>query len=44
MDEKNKSVAYIDGANLHKGISGLGWKLDYLYLEEVKHKLSYTLK
>lgn len=29
MDERNKSIAYIDGANLHKGISGLGWKLDY---------------
>lgn len=22
-------VAYIDGANLHKGIESLGWKLDY---------------
>ncbi len=21
--------AYIDGANLHKGVSGLGWELDY---------------
>ena len=24
------SCAYIDGANLHKGISSLGWKLDYV--------------
>ncbi len=23
------NAAYIDGANLHKGISSLGWKLDY---------------
>lgn len=24
-----KSIVYIDGANLHKGINALGWKLDY---------------
>lgn len=24
-----KNYAFIDGANLHKGISELGWKLDY---------------
>jgi len=24
-----KVIAYIDGANLHKGVEGLGWKLDY---------------
>jgi uncharacterized LabA/DUF88 family protein len=24
-----EAVAYIDGANLHKGTEGLGWKLDY---------------
>jgi len=24
-----KIIAYIDGANLHKSISALGWKLDY---------------
>jgi uncharacterized LabA/DUF88 family protein len=23
------NYAYIDGANLHKGVLGLGWKLDY---------------
>lgn len=23
------NVAYIDGANLHKGVTSLGWKLDY---------------
>lgn len=22
-------IAYIDGANLHKGVIGLGWRLDY---------------
>ena len=26
---KNENYAYIDGANLHKGISSLGWQLDY---------------
>ena len=29
MDKKKKNVAYIDAANLHKGIASLGWKLDY---------------
>ena len=23
------NIAYIDGANLHRGVSSLGWKLDY---------------
>ncbi len=26
---KEKNFAYIDGANLHKGIKDLGWSLDY---------------
>ncbi|MBI4836948.1 MAG: NYN domain-containing protein [Candidatus Portnoybacteria bacterium] len=26
---KDKNFAYIDGANLYKGVSDLGWKLDY---------------
>ncbi len=26
---KQNNFAYIDGANLHEGIKGLGWKLDY---------------
>jgi hypothetical protein len=29
MKEKENNYAYIDGANLHKGVSDLGWKLDY---------------
>lgn len=30
MDNKKESnFAYIDGANLHKGIAGFGWQLDY---------------
>ena len=37
------NYAYIDGANLHKGVSSLGWKLDYarfrVWLEE-KYKVS----
>ncbi|MFH1575665.1 MAG: NYN domain-containing protein [Candidatus Nealsonbacteria bacterium] len=28
--QKNNNIAYIDGANLHKGIESLGWKLDYV--------------
>jgi hypothetical protein len=27
--EKENNYAYIDGANLHKGVKSLGWKLDY---------------
>ena len=27
--EKQNIVAYIDGANLHKGVKDLGWELDY---------------
>jgi uncharacterized LabA/DUF88 family protein len=29
QSELPEAIAYIDGANLHKGISALGWKLDY---------------
>ncbi len=29
MTDKQKTIAYLDAANLHKGIDGLGWKLDY---------------
>ena len=29
MIKKENNFAYIDGANLHKGIADLGWKLDY---------------
>ncbi|MBI2406558.1 MAG: NYN domain-containing protein [Candidatus Harrisonbacteria bacterium] len=29
MKLKENNFAYIDGANLHKGIAGLGWVLDY---------------
>lgn len=29
MTSKGNNVAYIDGANLHKGIEQLGWALDY---------------
>lgn len=29
MQTSQKRIAYIDGANLHKGIASLGWKLDY---------------
>lgn len=30
MKKPLTNYAYIDGANLHKGVSGLGWKLDYV--------------
>ena len=29
MKNKENNFAYIDGANLHKGIQELGWELDY---------------
>lgn len=29
MKDISQCIAYIDGANLHKGIQSLGWKLDY---------------
>ncbi|MDP1688940.1 MAG: NYN domain-containing protein [bacterium] len=29
MRKFENNFAYIDGANLHRGIIGLGWKLDY---------------
>ena len=29
MQEKENNFAYIDGANLHRGISSFGWQLDY---------------
>ena len=29
MDIKENNFAYIDGANLHRGIKSLGWVLDY---------------
>ena len=29
MDSTAGNIAYIDGANLHKGVWSLGWKLDY---------------
>ena len=29
MIPKENNIAYIDGANLHRGIAGFGWTLDY---------------
>ena len=29
MQQKGNNFAYIDGANLHRGVNSLGWKLDY---------------
>jgi hypothetical protein len=29
MESKENNHAYIDGANLHKGVENLGWRLDY---------------
>lgn len=29
MHSQRKNVAYIDGANLHRGVASLGWRLDY---------------
>lgn len=30
MNKKKVNHAFIDGANLHKGINELGWRLDYI--------------
>src|SRR3989344_5735915 len=29
MNPEPATIAYIDGANLHRGVATLGWKLDY---------------
>jgi len=29
MKKPENNFAYVDGANLHKGIAELGWRLDY---------------
>ena len=29
MKKRENNFAYIDGANLHRGVASLGWKLDY---------------
>ncbi len=29
MLKKENNYAFIDAANLHKGVSSLGWELDY---------------
>jgi len=29
MKTTEGAIAYIDGANLHKGVESLGWRLDY---------------
>lgn len=29
MRQKENNFAYIDGANLHRGVAGFGWTLDY---------------
>lgn len=29
MKEKQNNFAYVDGANLHKGVTSLSWSLDY---------------
>ncbi len=29
MDKEKNNFAYIDGANLHKGVADLGWRLNY---------------
>ncbi|MEK7665600.1 MAG: hypothetical protein AAB337_01830 [Patescibacteria group bacterium] len=38
MSLSRNNFAYIDGANLYKGVAGDGWKLDYrrfrVWLEE----------
>jgi hypothetical protein len=39
MTPKQNNYAYIDGANLHKGVGDLGWELDYARFRVwLKHK------
>ena len=46
MKKEENNVAYIDGANLHKGIETLGWEFDYgrfrVWLKE-KNKIGFIL-
>ena len=43
MKSDTKVVAYIDGANLHKGVSALGWKLHYpLFRQWLEQKFGVT--
>lgn len=41
MTRSKNNIAYIDAANLHKGISALDWKLNYrrfrIWLSEKYH-------
>jgi len=41
MEKQGDNYAFIDGANLHRGIQELGWKLDYrrfrVFLQEKYH-------
>ncbi|TSC55869.1 MAG: Uncharacterized protein G01um101418_558 [Parcubacteria group bacterium Gr01-1014_18] len=45
MKKQEKNYAYIDGANLYKGLEQLGWKLDYkrfrIWLSE-KYRVSHA--
>lgn len=43
MEPNNQIVAYIDGANLHKGVESSGWKLDYRKFRSwMRQKFSVT--
>lgn len=43
MIPKENNFAYIDGANLHKGVRELGWKLDYQRFRSwVRQKFNIT--
>ena len=43
MNQPSSHIAYIDGANLHKGIQTLGWKLSYLRFRSwIRQKYSIT--
>ncbi len=43
MNIKEKNFAYIDGANLHKGVESSAWKLDYLRFRSwIRQKFGVT--
>lgn len=43
MQEPDNRYAYIDGANLHKGVESLGWKLNYrVFRSWIRQKFGIT--
>lgn len=41
MKNKSNNFAYIDGANLYRGVESLGWELDYRGFRRTGAKIAY---